>query len=186
MRVIGGSLKRRKLMSVPGMDTRPTSDRLRETIFNIISFKLQEAVVLDLFAGTGALGIEAVSRGASKVFFVEKNRSALNVIKSNVSSCGIEDISILIQYDIVKDLHCLDRYKELFDLVLMDPPYSKNTLIPTLTNLGKSGVLKKNATIVVEHSKLEKIPENITGFSLEDQRKYGKTSVSFLEYCTNG
>ncbi|MFA6011953.1 MAG: RsmD family RNA methyltransferase, partial [Desulfobacteraceae bacterium] len=87
MRIIGGMYKKKKLLSVPGMDTRPTADRLRETLFNILSYDVREAVVLDLFAGTGALGLEALSRGAASCVFIDNSRDALSVIKKNCDAC---------------------------------------------------------------------------------------------------
>jgi 16S rRNA (guanine966-N2)-methyltransferase len=182
LRIISGNLKGKRLYSVPGTITRPTADRLRESIFNIIAFKVRETVVLDLFAGTGAFGIEALSRGAELVVFIDRYQHAVSVIEKNISSCGITDRAKSIKWDIIKNLNCIKSAGLFFNLVFMDPPYNKNMIGKTLRNLHLSGSLEKDACIVVEHSLLEPIPDDLLEFELVDQRKYGKTLVSFLNY----
>ncbi len=182
LRIIGGVLKGKKLYSVRGKMIRPTADRLRESIFNILSFRIQGAVVLDLFAGTGALGIEALSRGAVFAVFVDKYRSALIAIEKNIRSCGLDDRTKIINRNIIRNLNGIKAICPAFNIVFMDPPYNKNLIKPALLNLHRSRLLEKNACIMVEHSPLEPIPEDLTEFKISDQRKYGKTLVSFLNY----
>lgn len=182
MRIIGGNLKAKKLYSARGKVIRPTSDRLRESIFNILAFHVKQAVVLDLFAGTGALGIEALSRGAKSALFVDIHNEALYVIKRNIKACKIENKSKIIRWDIIKNLNCIRSDKAAFDLIFIDPPYNKKFLEPTLHNLRKVGSVKKGACLIVEHSLLEPIPLDFPEYKLQDQRKYGKTLVSFLTY----
>lgn len=182
LRIIGGNFKGRKLCSVSGIITRPTADRLRESIFNILSFMIRGTVVLDLFAGTGAFGIEALSRGAEYVVFIDRYQHAISAIEKNIRSCGINNKTKTIKWDIIKNLNCIKSPQLLFNLVFMDPPYNKNMIGRTLCNLHLSNCLEKKAFIVVEHSLLEPIPENLLEFELVDQRKYGKTLVSFLNY----
>jgi 16S rRNA (guanine966-N2)-methyltransferase len=182
LRIIGGVLKGRKLYSVRDMSIRPTADKLRESIFNIISRCVSDAMVLDLFAGTGALGIEALSRGAESVVFVDNRKSALSVLKRNIDSCRLEKKTNIIRWNIKQNLNCINSKKHSFDLIFLDPPYDKNLIKPTLSNLDKSHSLKNEACIVVEHSLLEAIPTDLFAFELLDQRKYGKTLVSFLKY----
>ena len=182
MRVIGGNLKGKKLYSIRGTTIRPTADRLRESIFNILAFHVQDAVVLDLFAGTGALGIEALSRGAESAVFVDNNRKILSVIERNIKLCAVDKRANIIKWNIIKNLNCLKSIRTAFDLVFLDPPYNQNMVKTSLFNLDHSRSLAREACIVVEHSPLEAIPQDLLTFELADQRKYGKTLVSFLNH----
>jgi len=182
LRIIGGNLKGKKLFSIPTQKVRPTADRLRESIFNILSFEIRGAIVLDLFSGTGALGIEALSRGAGRVVFVEKSKAALAVIKRNIQACALENRTQIIKWDIEENLNCIKTIRPAFDLIMMDPPYNKDIINPALLNLHHSRSLQNKARVVVEHNLLEAISEDITGFIISDQRKYGKTLVTFLTY----
>ena len=182
MRVISGNLKGKKLYSVLGKTVRPTSDRLRESIFNILSFHVKQAIVLDMFSGTGALGIEALSRGAESAVFIDIHNKALSVIKLNIKACKLENKTKVIKWDIIKNLNCIKSNKAAFNLIFIDPPYNKSFLQPTLHNLRKAGCVKKGACLIVEHSLLEPIPLDFPEYELQDQRKYGKTLVSFLSY----
>lgn len=175
-------MKGKKLHSVQGSTIRPTSDRLRESIFNILSYRVLEAMVLDLFAGTGALGIEALSRGAESAVFVDNNQGALSVIKRNIKSCSFDKQAHIIKWDIKKNLNCLKSEGTAFNLVFMDPPYNQGMVKPALFNLEQTRSLEKGARIVVEHSPLEPIPGPVFMFEIADQRKYGQTLVSFLKY----
>src|SRR3954471_6809655 len=127
MRVIAGKYRSRTLQSLAGMDTRPTSDRLRETLFNVLTAgnpsALEGTVWLDLFAGTGAVGIEALSRGASMVYFVEKSARAAQLIRQNLTSLGIEKGYRVIQQDVAKALRGLAEEEVIVDFVFLDPPY---------------------------------------------------------------
>ena len=182
LRIIAGYLKGKKLYSPDGFSTRPTADRLRESIFNILSFNIQKTVVLDLFAGTGAFGIEALSRGAASVVFIDNNPETLSVLKRNLKSCNLGNRATIIKWDIQRNLNCLKTVASTFDLVFMDPPYNKNLIQPALNHLFQSKSLLDRACIVIEHTFLEPIPDAVAGFSLADRRKYGKTIVSFLNY----
>jgi len=182
MRIIGGALKRKKLSPVRGNTIRPTADRLRETLFNILSARVSGAVVLDLFAGTGAFGIEALSRGAAFAMFVDKNKGSVSLTERNIQQCALESRSRIIKWDIVKNLNCIKSFKPAFNLAFMDPPYSGNIIEITLKNLLKSDCLAPGASIVVEHTSLDPISIISKEVTVVDQRKYGKTLVSFLNY----
>ena len=182
LRIISGRCKGKKLHSVRGLTIRPTADRLRESIFNILSHRVLNAMVLDLFAGTGALGMEALSRGAESAVFVDNNPGALSVIQRNITSCSFDKQTHIIKCDIKKNLNCLKSAGTVFGLVFMDPPYNQGMVKPALFNLEQTGSLEKGARIVVEHSPLELIPNPVFMFEIADQRKYGKTLVSFLIY----
>lgn len=174
-------MKRKKLFSNPGLVTRPTTDRLRETIFNIISGSVREARVLDLYAGTGALGIEALSRGALNCFFIDSQKKAVAIIGKNIEACSLAGCSKVITWDIVKNLNCLKGREEKFDLVFMDPPYDCNTVNRTLNNLHDSGALAEEADLIIEHVPAEPVTET-PFFQITDYRTYGKTTVTFLKY----
>jgi len=164
------------------MDTRPTSDRLRESIFNILAFQIHGRLVLDLFAGTGALGIEALSRGAESAVFIDRGARAISVIDKNITLCGLADRATVLKFDILKGLHRLRIMGKNFDLVFMDPPYNRNIIRPTLIQLHHSRTVKDGALLVIEHDEKEAIPEDLAAYELTDRRKYGKTGVSFLRY----
>jgi len=128
LRIIAGEFKGKKLTSVRGKTIRPTADRTRESMFNILSHRIPGTIVLDLFAGTGALGIEALSRGAESAVFVDNSRGSLSVIRRNVESCALDDRVNIIKWNIEKNLNCLKAVKPGFDLVFIDPPYHRNLL----------------------------------------------------------
>lgn len=181
MRIIGGKHKRRNLLSVPGINTRPTTDRVRETLFNILSVDIPDACVLDIYAGTGAFGLEALSRGAKYAAFLEFNAKALSIIKKNIANLKEEQNSKVVRCDVTRKIALDDSFKGRFDLVFMDPPYDKDMVKKTLINLRDSKLLANRAICVVEHSKKELI-EGIDGFTVYDERVYGRTKVSFLNY----
>lgn len=182
MRIIAGNLKRKKLFSSKGEYVRPTSDRLRESIFNILSNRLNGAFVLDLFAGTGALGIEAISRGAVFSYFIDNSKEAISTISKNIKFCALDNKSKVIKWDIKKNLNCIEHLSRKFNFVFMDPPYNNYLIEPTLNNLKQSGSLQNDAIIVIEHSKHESISNNHKYFTLIDYRKYRSTLLSFFVY----
>ena len=150
LRIIGGKQRGRKLLTVKGMDTRPTADRMRESLFNILSARIAGSHVLDLFAGTGALGMEALSRGAESAVFIDHARAALAVIESNINLCGWGEQARIIKWNIVANLKCLEGRRPPFDIVFMDPPYSKGYVQKALANLRSSNSLAHGALVVVE------------------------------------
>jgi 16S rRNA (guanine966-N2)-methyltransferase len=180
MRIIGGRLRGRRLFSVKGFRVRPTTDKHRESIFNIIAPHLKDSTVLDLFAGTGALGIEALSRGAGFAVFVDLYPDAVSTIFQNIQYCRLESVTKVFRCNVLKKLNCLQSYS--FDLVFMDPPYNAGYLEAAFLNLRRCGCLKNEALIVVEHAFDETIPDNLSCFKLFDQRRYGKTLVSFFYF----
>lgn len=180
MRIIGGTLRGRKLGAVRGRAIRPTSDRVREALFNILGALPVDAAVLDLFAGTGALGIEALSRGAAQAVFIDNASSHLSVLRKNIAHCGLERCSRIFQWDIVRNLRCLQDYQRTFDLVFLDPPYGKGMLEPALRHLAAADVLTRDATIVIEQDAREAMIVAAPAFRREDERRYGHTRLSFF------
>jgi 16S rRNA (guanine966-N2)-methyltransferase len=188
LRVIAGRLKKKRLGPVPGRETRPTADRLRESIFAILGERVRGAEVLDLFAGTGAMGIEALSRGASAAVFVDLSRSAVAAIRKNLAACGLDSAARVLRWDASRNLACLRSEKNRFTLVFLDPPYGAGLILPALGHLHRSGALAAGALLVAEHTAAEGIepggsaPGAEAVFSPLDRRRYGKTLVSFFEY----
>lgn len=180
MRVIAGTFKSRILKAPKGTITRPTSDRLRESLFSILGPGLvRNSRVLDLFAGTGALGIEALSRGAAFAVFIDKAPEALRVLQENIENLGLQNKSRIIRWDIEKNLFCL-KNESPFDLVFMDPPYSRGFTARTLLHLKKSGLLSETTRIVCEYTEKDDLLPSEGDFVVEDQRKYGKTLLARL------
>jgi 16S rRNA (guanine966-N2)-methyltransferase len=182
LRVIGGRLKGRPLASPGGLAVRPTAGRVREAIFNILFSRINNAIVLDLFAGTGALGIEALSRGAARAVFVDNSPAALTVIKENLQACGLASTAGTLRQDATRSLSGLAAFNTMFDLVFMDPPYDRGAVNSTLIALAGTGLLQTGALIVLEHSPRELINNDIGRLHLQDRREYGRTIVSFLAY----
>jgi len=182
MRIISGKLGGRKLFSLGGRHIRPTSDRVREALFSILAEQMTDATVLDLFAGTGALGIESASRGARGVVSIDNSREAIRTIQKNVHQLALEDTIRMIKWDIARNLRCIQTTDPVYDLVFMDPPYERGLIGKTLDNLHASRSVKPGATLVIEHSHREELPAERSFIQITDQRKYGKTLVSFLTY----
>ena len=184
MRIIGGKFKGKKLLPLHGTTTRPTSGLVREALFNICADRIEKARVLDLFAGTGAFGLEAISRGAADVVFIDSDKHAVDLIRKNVAACRATDTATIFKWDVVSNLSCIARMGPCFDLVFMDPPYRRDVLAPTLKNLVKADVLSPDALLIIEHSIDRPVAGIMTPFQITDQRKYGKTFVTFMSHMT--
>ena len=180
MRIISGTSKGRRLATPKGRALRPTSDRVKESIFNILGEGIEGKVVLDLFAGTGNLGIEALSRGARRVVFVERGREATRLIKHNLSRCGMAIASEIIPKDVIRAIGILHQRGETFDLILMDPPYEKGLIEKTLWKLQFHRIYHDDSIFIIEHDRREPLPTDSDGWDLTQQRKIGDTLISFL------
>lgn len=182
MRIIGGKLRGRRLATIPGKSIRPTADRVKEALFNILADRLPGSAVLDLFAGTGALALEALSRGAQSALFVDNRQKALDVLRLNIQSLGLADHTRVVRWDIARNLNCLRGMIPRFDLVFIDPPYHTGLIRPSLVNLCSSRAMADGAVIVVEHGYQDPVPEDLPALTIMDRRRYAKTLVSFLSY----
>ncbi len=180
MRIISGTSKGRKLVTPKSLSLRPTSDRVKESIFNILREEIEGRMVLDLFAGTGNLGIEALSRGAKKVIFVEKGRHALGLIQRNLGQIGLEGRSEVLPVDVNRAIGILKQRGKIFDLIFMDPPYEKGMIEKTLMKLTSHRIYHKDSILVVEHHRRELLPPILHGWNLIRQRQMGETVISFL------
>jgi len=180
MRIISGASKGRKLRMLSGRSVRPTSDRVKESIFNILGDEVKDKVVLDLFAGTGNLGIEALSRGAAKVIFVEKSRQALRIIERNLLETEMAVRSEVLPKDVTRAIGILAQKSESFDLILMDPPYREGWIMKTLERIRRTPIHHEGSLLVIEHDRREPLPDVVEGWEVIKQRKLGDTLVSFL------
>lgn len=181
MRVIAGKARRIQLKTIEGLQTRPTTDRIKETLFNMIAHGLCDATFLDLFAGSGAIGIEALSRGAAKAVFVEKNPKAVLCIKENLNRTNLESEAEIMVTDVITALRRLDGQKK-FDYIFMDPPYNNLLEKDVLNFLANSDLLSEDALIIIEasletdFSYLEEM-----GFSLIKKKEYKTNVHMFVE-----
>lgn len=191
MRVIGGTAKSTPLVSLKGARVRPTLDRVRESLFNQIAGEVAGARFLDLFAGSGAIGIEALSRGAGEVVFVELNSQAQAIIYQNLAKCRFLDSEsgekkpkhwILLKSNALHALKVLAERGHQFDLVYVDPPYADELYEETLTALGKSGLLAEDAQVIAEHHHKTVLLENYDKLNLFKTRQIGDTCLSFYSY----
>lgn len=182
MRIIAGSARGRKLVSPGtkggGNEIRPTSDRAREALFNILGNDVCGARVLDLFAGTGALGLEALSRGADSALFIDKRQSAIGMIDKNIQLTGFSDKVTVLKRDLAKDFFLDSKYipGEGFSLVFLDPPYKTNLAEELLVLLGKGSCVVRQGIVVVESSVSIKLPEKTGLLRCYDKRQYGDTA----------
>ncbi len=151
MRIISGSCRGRKLTPIKGMDIRPTSDRIREAIFNILGPRVWQAQVLDLFAGTGALGLEALSRGAAHTVFVDRSDTACDVIRQNINRCRLMEQAIRIRQDLFAPWTHPAMTSRRFDLIFLDPPYGRGFVVKTLEHPFFPALLSENGIIIAEH-----------------------------------
>jgi len=178
MKVTGGRSRGKVLISLKGMDIRPTSSKVREAIFNILGQDMTGIRVLDLFAGTGILGIEALSRGADGAILIDKSGQSVNIINKNLALCGYQALCRVFKMDLIKgSFFDLLSLKEKFDLVFVDPPYRKGIIPPVLTTLSSCGLLSGQALVVTESSKNDSLPERVGTLLLSDTRIYGKTKI---------
>ena len=175
MRVITGQARGRRLISPEGYDVRPTTDKVKESLFNILQFRLDGASVLDLFAGSGQLGIEALSRGADRAVFVDSSRKSLDVVKKNIELCRF---TLQAQTYLLDATAFLRTTNEKFDIVILDPPYHKNLCISALELLGNA--VNDDAVVICETQSDEELPERIGNFSVD--RVYSYSSIKLTAY----
>ncbi len=173
MRVITGSARGRRLETLPGEEvTRPTAESVKEALFSMIQFEIEDKRVLDLFAGSGQLGIEALSRGAAFCTFVENNKKAESVVRSNIAACGFSPASQIVLCDASAFLTRINN----FDVAFLDPPYNKGLIEKCMPSLVK--LMSEDGIIACETSKEEKLPEKFGSFAVAKERNYGKTKIT--------
>lgn len=173
--IIAGEYKGRKIEMPADRDIRPTPGKVKEAIFSIIGHDLEQAIVIDLFAGTGNLGLEALSRGASKVYFGEKTKTGYDLISKNISAFEAESRSRLIRGDWETVLSLI---KEPADLIFLDPPYKAGLMESCVNTVFRNNLLTDGGIIVCEHDSRQTVPDMIGGFSIWKSKKYGNTSIT--------
>jgi 16S rRNA (guanine966-N2)-methyltransferase len=190
MRIIAGKAKGRTLVAPKAKVLRPTTDRVKESLFNILLVTGKR--FLDLFAGAGSVGLEALSRGASRVAFVESHRACAEAIRTNIKRCGFANIPLngieeeagpdieVIEYSVDRGLKLLGHRGGQFDVIFADPPYGQNLIGETLRLIRTQGLMSQDGVLVIQHSAREEIPASREGYQIEDSRRYGETAVSFL------
>lgn len=179
MRIIGGKAKGRRIF-VPKGRIRPTSDMLKEALFNMLP-PMEGKLFLDLFAGTGSIGLEALSRGAAKTVFIEIGFFFIEAIKRNLGICGFDSNYEIIAAPVEKGLKLLSKRNDQFNIIFADPPYEKNLIKKTLYLLGEGYLISEDGIIIMQHSFREKLEMNADNYILTDQRRYGDTVISFLK-----
>ena len=182
MRVISGSARGKKLNSLEGLETRPTLDRVKEALFNIIQFDLKEAVILDLFSGSGALAIEALSRGAKNAVLCDKSQKAIQIINENLINTRLKDKANVINKDYTITLNKLKKENIKFDIVFLDPPYKTDFAFKSLEFIIENNLLNENGLIIIETNDKNKIEElkNYKDINVVDTRKYGSVLIIFI------
>ncbi|MCD8083361.1 MAG: 16S rRNA (guanine(966)-N(2))-methyltransferase RsmD [Clostridiales bacterium] len=181
MRVIAGSARRMLLQTPKGLNTRPTQDRIKETLFNMLQYDLADAVFLDLFAGSGGIGIEALSRGAAQAVFVEQNAGAADIVRQNLKTTGLSDRAVVMHCDALTALGRMEG-KFRFDFIFMDPPYNHGLERQMLAYLRHSALIDRQSTVIIEAS-LETDFDYLDslGFTLEKIKQY-KTNKHVFVY----
>lgn len=182
MRVIGGNARGRRLKVPKGQAVRPTSDRVKEALFNILPHDLSGIKLLDLFAGTGNVSIEAISRGAAKAILIDSSDKSGKVIRENLRRLGFTDRATVRVAPVFQALRSLARQGESFDVIFLDPPYQRNWVKACLEAIERGNLLRASGTLVVEHSAREDSGAEYGSLILKDQRKYGDTWLSFFEH----
>lgn len=182
MRVISGHAKGRSIKAVPGKSTRPTTDKVKESIFSMIGPYFDGGYALDLFAGTGGLGIEAWSRGVDKVIAIDKEKTSVDIIRMNVEAVGAQDSFEIYRNDAARALKVLAKRGTKFDIIFLDPPYRMDDMDKMLSTMATLELVADNATIVVEHDYKVDYPTTFEHFELTKKHQYGDIAVSIYRY----
>ncbi|HOQ15923.1 MAG TPA: 16S rRNA (guanine(966)-N(2))-methyltransferase RsmD [Defluviitaleaceae bacterium] len=178
--MIAGVAKGHKLKAPKGMDTRPTTDKIKESLFNIIAPDLYDCNFLDLYSGTGAIGIEALSRGAKKAVFIDRSRICRKIIEDNLNHTKLIDKAVIYQNDVNKGLDILKEKGEIFDIIFMDPPYLDNDIEKILEKISKLNLITPSGYIIVEHSSEKRI-QAIADLWIWKEKIFKTTRMTFLK-----
>ncbi|CAM4031150.1 DNA methyltransferase [Bacillus manliponensis] len=186
MRVVSGKCKGHPLKAVPGNTTRPTTDKVKEAIFNIIGPYFEGGLALDLFGGSGGLGIEALSRGIDKAIFVDRDGKAVKIIRQNLETCRLAEQAEVYRNDAERAIKALIKREVSFDLVLLDPPYKDQKIISLISAIEQHGLLHESGTIMAEHEVEVTLPEMIGTLVKVREEDYGITAISIYKYEGGG
>lgn len=177
MRVITGSARGRRLETPAGNDVRPTTDTVKEAVFSIIQFLIEGRTFLDAFAGSGQMGIEALSRGAKRAFFIDQKKQSIQIVKNNLKNTGLSDFATVLSTDTIAFLLST---KEKFDIAFFDPPYKTGILQSALEKAPL--VMNRGGLIICEHPTDEKLPETTGEFAVKKKYKYGKIMITIYSH----
>ena len=180
MRIISGEFRSRKIVFPKSKLTRPMMDRMKETVFNILGEAVQGTAVLDLFAGSGSLGLEALSRGAKKVTFVENGPWAVKTIHQNLEALHLKKNASVMDKDVLKAIQRLESKGKIFQLIFLDPPYNQGLVKKILISLEGSAIVTPLTKIVLHHSRQEKLPETLERFQVLREKRFWQACLSFL------
>ncbi|WP_438446779.1 16S rRNA (guanine(966)-N(2))-methyltransferase RsmD [Gorillibacterium sp. sgz5001074] len=183
MRVISGKAKGRPLKAVPGMGTRPTTDKVKEAIFSMIGPYFDGGSVLDLFAGTGGLGIEALSRGVERAVFIDMEPKSIEVVRDNLKACGFADRAEVYRNEAGRALKALAKREARFGWVFLDPPYRLKNVDKLMEEMHELGLLEPGAVVLVEHDAEHRYPERFGPFECRRLAVYGETAVAIYDYA---
>jgi len=181
MRVISGSAKGRSLKAVPGISTRPTTDKVKEAIFSMIGPYFDGGYVLDLFAGTGGLGIEALSRGMQRAVFIDIEKKSIDTVQMNLRATGLAEQAEVYRNDAARALKVLAKREQRFELVFLDPPYKMKVIAELIGSMEEMNLLDTHAVIVVEHDAQDVLDEEIGRFEQQRRAEYGDTAVTIYK-----
>jgi len=179
LRVIAGEYKGRRLDCIEGMEIRPTTDKVKESLFNILGNIVIDSTFLDLFGGTGGIGIEALSRGAKYVAFIDANVKSIKVLKGNLDHLNIKDNVEVFHTDYTTAISKLYKYKKQFDIIFIDPPYRVGIAESALEEINKNPILSQSGLIIVEHDSKKDMPQRVGKLYLFRIKQYGNTALSF-------
>lgn len=186
MRVISGQFRGRRLKAVPNTKTRPTTDKVKESMFNILTPYLGAGAVLDMFAGSGALAIEAVSRGAARATLIERQGIAVKIINENIATTKAPAQFDVIKGDCFKVINRLQQDHKTYDCVFLDPPYKQQKIVALLTQVSEAGLLNDGAIAVCETDHAAGLPDEFEHFTRFKHVSYGITELSFYRYRPEG
>ncbi|RAL26137.1 16S rRNA (guanine(966)-N(2))-methyltransferase RsmD [Thermoflavimicrobium daqui] len=178
MRIIAGTAKGTRLKMVPGQHVRPTADRVKESLFSVLGPFFEGGWALDLFAGTGSLGLEALSRGIEHTIFIDQSRTSLDIVRSNVKACKMESQAEFYCKDARAALRVLEQRGIQFRLIFLDPPYQKPLLLPILKQISKSQLLADEGVVVAEHLSRQQPPACVDLLTSYRQLSYGDTMIT--------
>ena len=182
MRIISGRARGRKILSPESLETRPTLDRVKEAMFSTIQNYIQDSIVIDVFAGTGSLGLEAASRGAKEVYLVDKSNTTYPLLKQNVENLKFNDVCYTLNMDAYEALKSLKNKGKVFDLIFIDPPYCREMIPEAMKIIKENNMLSEDGIIVTKIDSIEEIYEGYDNIKLNKSKRYGNTTVCFYKY----
>ncbi|MFQ5823518.1 MAG: 16S rRNA (guanine(966)-N(2))-methyltransferase RsmD [bacterium] len=182
MRIISGTKRGVRLITFKNLRIRPTTDRTKELIFNVINNFIKDSFVLDIYAGTGSLGIEALSRGAAKAIFIENHQKVLRILKNNIEKTEFTDRAVVLKESAENAIKKLAALALKFDVIFADPPYIKNLALETIKAVNNFNILQKRGILIVESSIKDELRDSTDRLTLKTRKRLGDTTVSFYQY----